>query len=158
MVNKPGRIGTAGETGVTRFLAANGFPLAERRRLKGGLDEGDLITVPGLCVEVKSGEAAKSASAGRVAGWLVETEVERVNARADVGLLVVQRRGVAPARAGLWRAVFPAWAWAQLHGVPAVGCAAPAAPVEVSLADAVLQLRAAGYGDALPARVALVSA
>jgi hypothetical protein len=150
MVNKSGRIGTAGETGVTRYLAANGFPNAERRRLKGMLDQGDLITVPGVCVEVKSGEAAKAASLRLLGDWLGETERERVNAAADVAVLVVQRRGCSPARAQYWRALFPAWAWAQLHGVPAAAAAAPHAPIEVTLETAVAQLRAAGYGDPLP--------
>lgn len=149
MVNKSGRIGTAAESGVVKYLVANGFPFAERRRLKGGRDEGDLITVPGLCVEVKGGERARNASVRQIAEWMIETEVERGHARADVGMLVVQRRGVAPARAGLWRAVFPAWAWAQLLGAPAGACAALDVPVEVSLAHAVAQLRVAGYGQPL---------
>ncbi len=135
MVNKSGRIGTAGESGVCKYLAANGFPLAERRRLRGNLDGGDLVTVPGLVVEVKSGAAAKNASVERVSDWLGETEQERLNAGANIGLLVVQRRGYSPDRAGFWRAIMPIGQWVSLFGYePKTGLAHR--PVELFLIDA----------------------
>lgn len=148
-MTKSGRIGTAGETGVCRFLADNGFPLAERRRLRGNVDGGDLVTVPGLVIEVKSGAAAKNASLALVDAWLFETEVERVNAGADVGVLVVQRRGYAPTRAGHWRAIVPAWALLWLMEPGAERTFDPEA-VEMELRHLVKWLRCAGYGDPLP--------
>jgi hypothetical protein len=150
-VTKSRARGTAAETGVTRFLNANGFPHAERRRLRGARDWGDLVVDPRIIVEVKGGDAAKAASLADIGAWMIETEIERQNADADYGLLVVQRRGVAPTRAGAWRAFLPSWAWASLLGAPVVRCAAGWAHVEVTLAHAVEQIRWAGIGEPLTA-------
>jgi hypothetical protein len=167
-MNKPKRIGTAAETAVARFLQVNGFPHAERRALRGIQDAGDITGCPGICIEVKGGEAAKSASDQLVMDWLVETETERANAGADVGVLVLQRRGVGPANAGRWWVVFQQWplyglqllADRDITGAPAYTGTEPfvvtgtdpvwmRAPVRMLLADAVLLLRAAGYGQPL---------
>lgn len=151
-MNKPKAIGTKAETAVARFLAANGFPHAERRALRGTQDAGDITGIPGLCIEVKGGDAAKDASDTLVADWLTETETERVNASADIGLLVLQRRGVGPANAGRW------WAVLRLDNVLSGEdsvCrsvdfgAIQSAPVRLLLADAVRLLRTAGYGQPL---------
>jgi hypothetical protein len=150
-VNKPKAIGTAAETAVARYLQAHGFPHAERRALRGIEDAGDITGCPGVCVEVKGGDAAKNASDLLVSDWLAETEKERLNARADVGVLVLQRRGVGPANAGRWWAVMPVGTVAVLRLTlvnPAPETwAGP--PVRMHLADAVRLLRAAGYGDPL---------
>lgn len=149
-MNKPQAIGTKAESAVVRYLQAHGWPSAERRRLRGRLDAGDITGVPGLCIEVKGGDAAKNASDLLVADWLEETEQERINAGADIGVLVLQRRGVGAANAGRWWAVIDA-AWiarllvGDFHIIPE-----PTPPVRLLLADAVRLLRAAGYGDPLP--------
>jgi hypothetical protein len=153
-VNKPKTIGTKAETAVTRYLTAHGFPHAERRSLRGVLDAGDITGCPGICIEVKGGEAARNASDLLVTDWLAETETERVNAHADVGILVIQRRGVGPANAGRWWAVMDAATLFQIHGGSVVwgllGAAYTAGmPVRMVLADAVRLLRAAGYGQPL---------
>jgi hypothetical protein len=151
-VNKPKAIGTAAERAVCRFLQAHGFPHAERRALRGIQDAGDITSVPGLCIEVKGGDAAKNASDLLVADWLEETEKERLNARADVGVLVLQRRGVGPGNAGRWWAILPLSTLALLRtGIkpPPSRIVAADAPVRMHLADAVRLLRAAGYGDPL---------
>lgn len=49
MTNRPKAIGTAAETAVVRYLAAHGFPAAERRALHGATDLGDITGTPGLC-------------------------------------------------------------------------------------------------------------
>ena len=85
-------IGTRAETQVVRFLAANGWPSAERRALHGSLDQGDVTGTPGLVWEVKGGEAAKCASDKLISAWFDEAQVEARNAGADYGFLVVQRR------------------------------------------------------------------
>jgi len=86
-------IGTRGETQVVKFLIESGFPYAERRALHGSTDLGDITGTPGLVWEVKSGEAAMTASDNQIVAWLKETETERVNAKnAEFGTLVVQRR------------------------------------------------------------------
>lgn len=153
MSRRPRDIGTSAETATVRYLVPNGFPHAERRSLKGSLDQGDITGTPGVCWEVKGGEVAKKASDGQVALWLAETERERVNARAEVGVLVVQRAGIGPANAGRWWAVIDSWTMARLvdYGATIYHDAAtdrwtPKVPVRLHLGDAVRLLRWAGYG------------
>ena len=148
-MNKPKAIGTAGETAVVRWLVANGFPHAERRSLKGTYDEGDVTGTPGVCWEIKAGAVAKTAGDGQVEAWLTETETERRNAGADVGVLVMQRAGFGPTRAGSWWAVVTADTLVGLvvsHG-SATGC--EGAPVRMHLETLVTFLRASGYGTSL---------
>ena len=80
--------GTMFETAVAQFLRENGFPYAERRALSGPQDKGDLTGMPGLVVECKNHKELS------LSEWLRETEVERQNADADFGVLVVKRRGI----------------------------------------------------------------
>lgn len=153
-MNKPQAIGTKAETAVARYLQTHGWPSAERRRLRGRLDAGDITGCPGICIEVKGGDAAKNASDLLVTDWLEETEKERVNARANVGVLVLQRRGVGPANAGRWWAILPAAVWADLVFAELDGLTVHHRyPIRLHLADAVRLLRAAGYGDALDEEV-----
>lgn len=139
---RPKDIGTAAETAAARALHLLGFPHAERRALSGAHDRGDITGTPGVVWEVKGGAAAKSASDGQVLDWLIETETERVNARADVGVLVMQRAGYGPARASEWWAVLSAsWTFNLAPGVlPAL------IPVRLHLRTACALLRARGYG------------
>ena len=92
MTNRPKAIGTAAETAVVRYLAAHGFPAAERRALHGATDLGDITGTPGIVWEVKGGEAAKDASDKRVAAWFDEAREEAGNAGATYGFLIVARR------------------------------------------------------------------
>ncbi|HET6915127.1 MAG TPA: hypothetical protein VFH56_03465, partial [Acidimicrobiales bacterium] len=97
--------GTSAETAVVRFLQKNGWPSAERRALTGSVDKGDITGTPSICWEVKAGAAAMNASDGQVSKWLEETETERQNAFAAIGILVMKRRGISGNRAGEWWAV-----------------------------------------------------
>jgi len=163
MVNRSGRLGTAAETAVVNYLRANGFAQAERRRLRGAEDWGDLTGTPGLCWEVKGGETARAALEDRsgltLAGWLGETERERLASRSDLGLLVVQRRGVNYQDAGRWLVVIDVHDLVDLvlsaRGDLAVDAGAPRPaepiPVRVELQHVVRFLRGAGYGDPLDA-------
>lgn len=154
MTNKPKKIGTAGESAVVNVLRVKGYPHAERRALKGARDEGDITGTPGLCFEVKAGKQAWEASDADIAAWLAETEVERVNAKADVGILVVQRKGVGPKNAHRWWAYLTSSTLAQLvEPVIAVCDEVPVAPVRLLLDDVLRLLRWAGYGEPLPANV-----
>lgn len=151
MANKSGNIGTATETAVVRVFQANGFPHVERRRLRGAKDCGDLTGIPGVVVEVKGGAAARTASDAQIEKWLDETAIERVNAGAQVGVLVVARKGIGLANADRWWAIMrTGHIGTHLTSTPVV---APVhgATVRLYLADALRMLRAAGYGDPLPA-------
>jgi len=136
MVNPSKATGTAGETAVVAFLQTNGFGTAERRALHGTYDLGDITGTPGICWEVKSGHAAETASDGLINAWLAETEAERNNADADVGVLVVKRKG--KGSAGDWWAI-------EWRGDPKDH----RYPVRLLLKDFVFTLREDGYGDEL---------
>lgn len=141
---RPRDIGTDAERAVVRVLRANGWPHAERRALRGSADAGDITGTPGIVWEVKGGNAARRAGDGQVEAWLVETEQERRNAGADIGVLVVQRAGVGPANAHRWWAIIPAHQLAQLIGGTLT--ASPVIPVRLTLAALAWLLRHAGYG------------
>ena len=162
MVNRPKAIGTTAERLVLRHARDHGFPLAERLVLAGQHDRGDIALIPGprVIVEVKGGEAARSAGHKVVGHWLAETEHERVNAKADVGLLVVQRLNRATTGAAGWQAWLPAWTVADLltgqRGYATI-TETPAylvddAPWSTTFEHALQLLRAAGYGDPLEPR------
>ena len=108
--------GTAAESALVRFLSGQGFPNAERRALTGQFDQGDVTGTPCLAWEVKNHKTY------HFPAWLKETETERINAKADFGILVVKPNGVGLTNAGQWWAV-------------------------MSVADIVNLLRDAGYGD-----------
>lgn len=147
MVNPSRDIGTRGETAVARYLNANGFGGAEIRRTRGTKDLGDITGCGPLVIEIKSGEKARNASDGQIDRWLVETETERTNAGADLGLLVVarHRKGVAH----WWCCMTMATHQTLLEG--RIIWQEPLASLQcrVTLETAVLLLRSRGWGDAL---------
>jgi hypothetical protein len=91
--------GTAAESATVAALWRLGFPYAERRALSGANDLGDITGTPGLAWEVKD------AKVWQAAAWLRETEVERVNAKADFGILVIKTPGVGAPNAHRWLTV-----------------------------------------------------
>lgn len=145
---RPRDIGTAAETAVVRYLRNHGFPLAERRALRGARDAGDITGTPGICWSVKGGQMAKDAGDGLVEDWLSDLDKQTRHAGADYGILVMQRRGYGPDRAGKW------WAICRLNGFVPIATHATSthqpdlsqAPVRVHLADMCQLLRHAGYG------------
>jgi len=99
---KPGTAKAKGrdtEAALVRWLRVNGVLHAERRRLTGRDDQGDIAGWPWVCVEVKSGARVD------VAGWLAELAVEKHNAMAAIGFVAVRPKGK-PDPAGWW-AVMP---------------------------------------------------
>lgn len=139
---RPKDIGTAAETAVVRALRGLGWPHAERRALAGAHDLGDVTGTPGVAWEVKGGKQTRTTSDEQIAAWMAEAEVERVNAHADFGVLVLQRHGVGPANAHRWWAYLQADDWISGYGVNI--------PIRLLLADACTLLRVAGYGTPLP--------
>jgi len=93
--------GTSAETAVVNYLIASGYVHAERRALAGVNDKGDIAGLPGVCIEVK---AHKSYS---IPAWLKELAAEKVNSKAEVGILVVKPVGVGSANTGNWWAIMP---------------------------------------------------
>ena len=158
MTRRPKDVGTDTERAVARYLTANGWPSAEIRRTHGSLDLGDITGTPGLIWEVKGGHQAEQATDANITEWLEETELERSNAHADVGVLIWKRKGKGHASVGAWWAALPGWAYLYLartgYGViipPATTILTyhRAPPVRLLVADLTRLLRTAGYGDQL---------
>jgi hypothetical protein len=108
--------GRATENLLVEHLRAAGWPHAERRRLNGRDDLGDIAGVRGMdgsgrrdiCIEVKSG--------GRIdlAGFLDELRVETRNAAADNGFVAIRPKGKPDPND--WYAVLPLpWLIELLH-------------------------------------------
>lgn len=148
-MNKSGDLGTMAETATARYLASDGWPSAERRRPNGQYDRGDITGCPGLVWEVKGGKAAESASDCQVLDWLVETEIERLNASADFGVLVMKRKGIGYSRAGEWWAVVNLDAFTALRDQPDFPAAIGERPVRLHLSTVTKLFRDNGYGDPL---------
>ena len=78
--------GTKWETEVVNFLREHeGFELVERRTLSGSYDRGDIAGISNVVIECKNAKEI------RLAKWADETEVERINDFAGLGVLVIKR-------------------------------------------------------------------
>ena len=148
-MSRSGDIGTKTAESVARVMRENGWPDAERSALHGAKDRGDLTGIGrGLCVEVKGGHEAERASDGQVLAWMAELDTECVNKGADLGVLVMKRKGVGHGNAERWWAVM--WLrdtrefWVN-PASDAFGKATHRIPVRMTLADACRVLRALGY-------------
>ena len=100
MVNRPRIKGTTAEAALCAYLRDNGWPDAERRALSGTQDKGDVAGTGPLVWEVKS-----TANTPLIPAWLMETGIERQNAGADYGILVIKTKGIGPRRMDQWLAI-----------------------------------------------------
>lgn len=81
--------GTAAESAIVKYLVARGWPHAERRALNGSNDKGDIAGLVGVCIEVKNHKVSSQS----FPAYVDEAEVEKTNAKAEVGVAWVKRRG-----------------------------------------------------------------
>lgn len=81
------KAGTSWESEIVKTLIDYGFPHAERRRLSGAADRGDIAGVPGVVIE------AKNTKGHDLAGAVDEANVEALNASARIGVAWLKRRG-----------------------------------------------------------------
>jgi hypothetical protein len=81
------RKGTAWESAVVDWLRAHGHPYCERRALNGSRDRGDITGIPNVVVE------AKNTNRHDFAGAVDEARVEAANARVDIFVAVIKRKG-----------------------------------------------------------------
>lgn len=143
--------GTAVETAIVRYLRANGFPFADRQPLRGGRDQGDITACPGIIIEAKTSKRTGPTglpSEQLLATWLDQTELERVNAGAAVGLLVVKRHGTTDP--GRWHCWWPVDVLGSLSAGTAVQTGyGVTLHAMLSLADSTFLLRAGGYGTGI---------
>lgn len=85
--NRAGERGTRWETTVVTYLQDNGLPGAERRRLRGKRDAGDLTGVPGWVIGCKDEQRID------LAGYMDELAGQAVNSgREEWAAEVVKRR------------------------------------------------------------------
>lgn len=98
--------GRATEQMLCDWLVANGVPGAERRRLAGIEDRGDVAGWPQVCIEVKSGAKID------LAGFLAELSREQRNAGAAYGFVAIRPKG--KPRVDDWYAVLPLPALVEL--------------------------------------------
>jgi len=97
MVNRARGKGTVAESAVVEYLRTHGWPYAERRALNGSQDKGDVSGCIGLAIEVKYANAGI-----RMGTWIKETNIERLNARADHGILVMKPIGLGERQVASW--------------------------------------------------------
>lgn len=99
-MSKSKQKGTLAETAVANYLRQF-WPLVERRALSGVNDKGDIAGVPGTVIEVKNQKSYN------IKEWLKETEIERINAQASIGVLIVKPNGVGVSDVDKWFAIVP---------------------------------------------------
>lgn len=94
---KPSTAKAKGRDTENRFVEflQRWVPHAERRRLNGNQDRGDIAGTPGICWEVKSGARLD------LAGWMHELDAEVRNDHARHGVIVIRPKG-APDPANWW--------------------------------------------------------
>ena len=96
---------------VAEFYIDNGFPQAERKRLAGAFDAGDITGIVGLTVE------CKNAKVYDVTRWLKQLDVEIVNNGTEYGVLHFKLiRG----KAGDHPVVMRESMWAKILDIPGV--------------------------------------
>lgn len=104
----------------------------------------------GICWEIKGGNKAENAGDQLISDWLNETDTERINATAEIGVLVTKRPGYGTARVASWWAHMEIATAGRLMDVwKPVPFEVYTAPVRMHLSAAVTLLRHAGYGSPL---------
>ncbi len=147
-MNKSKSTGTAFETQVVRYLQSRDVQ-AYRVALAGGADRGDVhirhnngrIAV----LEMKAGAQANNPSPAQERAWFAECQREAANvgAAADVGVLVLKRKGAGSARAGDHEVVIDLGDLNHLLGIGSKYMAA--LTVRIRLAEFAGALKASGY-------------
>lgn len=81
------KAGTEWESEICRTLVEAGWLHAERRRLGGQYDKGDVAGIPGIVIEAKNEKTINLATS------LNEAHVEKTNANAKHAVAWLKRRG-----------------------------------------------------------------
>jgi hypothetical protein len=145
-------VGKQTEQLVARYLRERGLAGVERAVRTGFraggrevADAGDLTGWPGVCVQVKSLRPANAAER-QTRTWLAETESQRKQSGASVGLLVVRRWGTLDV--GEWWCFLLArdlFGMADGHSATALR---QLAPVRLELSDVVDMMQTWGWAPA----------
>lgn len=97
-MSKSKQKGTLAETAVVNYLRQFWYSV-ERRVLQGSKDKGDVSGIPNVVIEIKNQKSYK------ISEWIKETEIERSNAEAEFGILVIKPNGVGVSKVEDWWAV-----------------------------------------------------
>lgn len=73
------------ETAIVRYLQEQGFRYAERRRMNGIHDRGDIAGLPGVVIE------AKNVARFTLSEWADEATIEAVNDASKIGVIWAHR-------------------------------------------------------------------
>jgi hypothetical protein len=95
--------GTKHETALNNYLMEF-FPDVYRLGNQGRNDKGDHGGIKGLVIQDKTGDKRYE-----IPHWLAQTEVQRLNAGAELGLLSVKPKGIGVTRVGDWWVIKPWW-------------------------------------------------
>lgn len=115
MTNRPKQKGTKAERAVANALVRLGFPGADRGAQKGNKDEGDVLGIDRICIEVKD------ALSWATPEWMRQTAIETVNKKAEFGILVIKAPGIGLPNAEKWLTVMELGAAIDLRHAAAGG-------------------------------------
>lgn len=107
-MSKARQKGTAAETAVVKWLRANGWKDADRHPLRGQADQGDIKAIKNTVLEVKNHRSYQ------IPAWLREVEVEKQNAKAEFGAVIIKPNGVGLNNVDQWWAVMTVHDFAKL--------------------------------------------
>lgn len=93
-MNRSGAKGTKWETKIVEALRDAGFIHAERRRLGGARDRGDITGIPGIVIEAKDTNRLALSEA------VDEAVVEAANDNGSIGAAWIHRKGRGAAEQG----------------------------------------------------------
>lgn len=100
------RKGSAWELAIAKYLVEQGWVGAERRVAGATLDKGDIYGIIGCVIEAKNEKKIT------LSDYLKELEIEMKNAKADMGVVMVKKKGTTDVGQGY--AVMPISLWATL--------------------------------------------
>ncbi len=148
MGNRQKQTGTAFESQIVKYLQSKDLD-AYRVVLAGGADKGDVHIRHNrgrfVVMEMKAGAQANNPSPAQERAWFAECQREAANVgvSADVGVLVLKRKGAGSARAGDHEVVIDLGDLNHLLGIGSKYMAA--LTVRIRLSEFAGALKVAGY-------------
>ena len=94
--NPNGRKGSSAESAVLEYFKRRGFKWVYRMRQQGAKDRGDIGNIEDVVIEVKAQREYTLAT------WMKEVAVEKANAEAQIGALVMKPKGIGTINVSQW--------------------------------------------------------
>lgn len=86
-------MGTAHESAIKLWLQAHGWPYADRRRLNGAADLGDLQLSERIPFIIEAKTAKKTTERATLGTFVKELEAEVINSKSEAGAVVFKKVG-----------------------------------------------------------------